>query len=86
MRFLIVEGPRTVITSARDRGLPEGFTPPKDAALRVGEGLNRAEVEQARAALQRSLGRRGYLFAQVDSQIQISKDHTQAKVELAVVS
>lgn len=86
VRFAVEEGARTVIASVEAAGLPEGFTRPADADIAPGQPLNRAKLEQARVNLARSLGREGYLFAQVAADPGLSPDGTRAQVRFSVQS
>jgi outer membrane protein insertion porin family len=82
--FAVEEGVQTVVKTVAVRGLPDQFTVPSEAQLATGGGLNRNEVEQARASLTRALGRGGYLFAHVDATTNVSDGGRAATVSFAV--
>jgi len=84
--FQVEEGPRAMIATVTDTGLPAGFTAPVEAEIAPGKPLNRGQLEQARANLSRALGHRGYLFAKVASDPGLSADGTRADVRFAVES
>lgn len=84
--FSVAEGPRALIASVTDAGLPEGFRAPMELAIVPGMPLNRSQLEQARANLAHALGRQGYLFAKVSADPGLSADGTRAQVRFAVES
>ncbi|HET9450206.1 MAG TPA: POTRA domain-containing protein, partial [Aggregicoccus sp.] len=77
-RFLVTEGPQARVVALRREGFPSG--PPLPGTLAAGEPFAFAAVERDRLALVRALGRRGYLFAKVEAQTDVSADGREARV------
>lgn len=82
VRFQVDEGPRAVVREVTFRGGPEGFDVREGKSLTVGGPFSYAVLEQARLDLARALGRRGYLFARIEPDAQVSSTGTDVRVVL----
>ncbi|MHB8876663.1 MAG: POTRA domain-containing protein [Myxococcaceae bacterium] len=80
--FQIDEGPRAVVREVTFRGGPQAFDFREGQTLEVGGPFSYAALEQARLSLTRALGRRGYLFARVEPQAEVSASGTDVRVVL----
>lgn len=81
--FEVQEGPRAMVREVLVRGLPQELGS-KSPGLKVAEPLRYALVEEERAALARALSRRGYLFARVEAQTEVSPSGEEARVRFLV--
>jgi outer membrane protein insertion porin family len=78
--FDIFEGPQSRVVELKYKGLPIGFNPSSAAQVRIGKPFRTNAVEDTRRALERALGREGYLFARVDGESSLSVDGRDARV------
>ncbi len=85
VRFEVTEGVQTYVQQIAFAGFPAGFQRKVDA-IKVGEPLRRAAVDQSRGELLRDLGHHGYLFARVDANTEFSGDHRTAKLTFQATS
>src|SRR5216683_2783437 len=85
VRFDVMEGVQTYVREIAFAGFPPGFLPKADA-IKVGQPLRRAAVDQSRGELLRDLGHHGYLFARVDANTELSGDHRTAKLTFQATS
>ncbi|WP_233595446.1 MULTISPECIES: POTRA domain-containing protein [Corallococcus] len=83
--FDVEEGPRALLRDTVFEGLPPEVNPswvtlllPKDMPLSF------ERVEQAQAALERGMGREGYLFARVSNAVSVDGEGTSAQVAFRV--
>ncbi len=66
-RFVIEEGPQARYRVVEAKGLPPGFTSDALSLLRVGAPFSALELQRLERELTRELGRKGYLFADLDA-------------------
>ncbi|NNC07591.1 BamA/TamA family outer membrane protein [Corallococcus exiguus] len=79
--FDVEEGPRALIRAPIFLGIPLEVDPVwVNLLLPVGTPLSFEKVDQAQAALERGLGREGYLFAHVTNSVSVEEDGTSAQV------
>jgi outer membrane protein assembly factor BamA len=78
VRFSVEEGPQAIIRDVKLVGMPEGVALEKGLAVAAGQPLSGSALERERNRLISTLGRRGYLFAQVVWGEAVSPDGTQA--------
>lgn len=84
MGFRVVEGPRAILDEVKAEGWPEAVAFPGAGALKAGAPLVPSELERARGALVRALGRAGFLFARVEVEPQVAADGRSAVVRFPV--
>lgn len=85
-RFVIDEGARAQFRSLTPKGLPEGFRSETIAALEPGRPFSAAELERLEQAVNRELGRKGYLFATVTGRWEVDASGEQVDATLDVNS
>nr|WP_228530901.1 MULTISPECIES: POTRA domain-containing protein [Myxococcaceae] len=78
-RFVVHEGPQARVASLTREGFPVGGAP-LPGSLAPGSVFGFPAVERDRLALGHALGRRGYLFAKVEAQTDVSADGREARV------
>lgn len=66
-RFVIEEGPRARYRLVQSDGLPPGFKSDVLSSVRVGQPFSAAELQGLEREVTRELGRKGYLYADVDA-------------------
>lgn len=66
-RFIVEEGPQARYRLVQAEGLPAGFKSDVLSQVRVGAPFSASELQRIERELTRELGRRGYLFADLDS-------------------
>ncbi|WP_244238030.1 POTRA domain-containing protein [Corallococcus terminator] len=83
--FDVEEGPRALLLDTAFEGLPPEVNPSwVTLLLPKGTPLSFERVEQAQAALERGLGREGYLFARVSNAVSVDGEGTSAQVAFRV--
>ena len=79
--FDVEEGPQALIRAPIFLGIPLEVDPVwVNLLLPVGTPLSFEKVDQAQAALERGLGREGYLFAHVSNSVSVEENGTSAQV------
>ncbi|MGC4122288.1 MAG: POTRA domain-containing protein [Myxococcales bacterium] len=80
------EGPQTLVSEVRCPGAPDPEKACAFVALKKGKPLNSLDVENSRQAIQKALGREGYVFAKVEDDELYDADQTQAAVEFRIAA
>jgi outer membrane protein assembly factor BamA len=84
--FQVSEGTKTILGGVSYTGVPDGFDLKPVETIRTGDPMSASAVERERAALVRALGRKGYLFARVETKADISPNRQSAHVTFQVYS
>lgn len=83
-RFEIVEGPRAMFRFVEARGLPPSFSSDVMGSVTLGSPFSTSELQRLEAGLARELGRKGYLFANVEASYELDATGEQADALLTV--
>ncbi len=78
-RFVVEEGPRAMLARVDSEGLPPDFRSDALAAAPVGRPVSPDALQRLTQGVTRELGRKGYLFAEVESSLRLSEDGTRAE-------
>jgi outer membrane protein assembly factor BamA len=81
-RFVVAEGPRAMLGRVDVTGLPEGFASDAVASAPVGQPVNPDALQRLAQGVVRELGRKGYLFAEVEPSLLVAEDGTRAEGRL----
>lgn len=76
----IEEGPQTLVAEVSCPGAPEPEKACAAVSLKRGGPLNSLDVENSRQAIQKALGRQGYVFARVEDEERFDEAQTHADV------
>jgi outer membrane protein assembly complex protein YaeT len=82
----VEEGPQTLVAEVTCPGAPDPAKACAALSLKKGRPLNSLDVELSRQAIQRALGRGGYVFARVEDEERFNADQTQAEVAFRIVT
>lgn len=80
VRYLVVEGPKTVLRKFDFRGGPEKFPDRAAQPFRAGDPFSERMLERWQKSLERELSKQGYLFARVAASWELTPPGTDADV------
>lgn len=83
-RFVVAEGPQAMLGTVEAEGLPAGFVSDALTTAPVGKPVSPDALTRLTQGVARELGRKGYLFADVESSLRLSEDGTRAEGRVVV--
>jgi outer membrane protein insertion porin family len=85
-RYEILEGPRALFRFVQAKGLPPAFSSDVMGSVSLGTPFSPGELQRLEQGVARELGRKGYLFAEVEASYEVDELGEQVDALLTVVA